>query len=114
EPELHPLTHHRSASGLTVVTPHNPELSRFEITPAITNAIEQAAGWLASDSGLAADRHVGMMGISFSGGLSIVAAGRASLADRVSYVFSFGGHDDLGRVLRYLCTGAEPYPEPAV
>jgi pimeloyl-ACP methyl ester carboxylesterase len=28
----------------------------------------------------------------------------------VAYVFSFGGHDDLPRVLRYLCTGTEPYP----
>jgi hypothetical protein len=50
------------------------------------------------------------MGISFSGGLSIVAAGRPSLAAKVAYVFSFGGHDDLPRVLRYLCTGVEPYP----
>jgi dienelactone hydrolase len=114
EPRLVRLARQLSASGLTVVTPDIPELSRFEITPAITDAIEQSAGWLASDSGLAADRHVGMMGISFSGGLSIVAAGRPSLAGRVSYVFSFGGHDDLTRVLRYLCTGAEPYPEQAV
>ena len=50
------------------------------------------------------------MGISFSGGLSIVAAGRPSLANRVAYVFSLGGHDDLPRVLRYLCTGHEPRP----
>jgi hypothetical protein len=28
----------------------------------------------------------------------------------VSSVFAFGGHDDLPRVLRYLCTGQEPYP----
>jgi pimeloyl-ACP methyl ester carboxylesterase len=48
------------------------------------------------------------MGISFSGGLSIIAAGRPALRDRVAWVFSFGGHDDLPRVLRYLCTGVEP------
>ena len=40
-----------SASGVTVVTPDIPELSRFEITPAITDAIEQAAVWLASRAG---------------------------------------------------------------
>jgi pimeloyl-ACP methyl ester carboxylesterase len=51
-----------------------------------------------------------MMGISFSGGLSIIAAARPSLAGKVAYVFAFGGHDDLPRVLRYLCTGQEPYP----
>jgi hypothetical protein len=50
------------------------------------------------------------MGISFSGGSSIVAAGRPSLRDHVAYVFALGGHDDLPRVLRYLCTGQEPLP----
>jgi pimeloyl-ACP methyl ester carboxylesterase len=32
----------------------------------------------------------------------------------VSYVFALGGHDDLPRVLRYLCTGQEPYPRQQV
>ncbi len=31
--------------------------------------------------------------------------GTAVAGGRVAYVFSFGGHDDLPRVLRYLCTG---------
>jgi dienelactone hydrolase len=66
--------------------------------------------WLAAESGLAADNKIGLMGISFSGGLSLVAAGRPSLANQVAYVFALGGHQDLPRVLRYLCTGEEPYP----
>jgi len=114
EPRLVRLARQLSASGATVVTPDIPELSDFEIAPAITDSIEQSAEWLAADSGLARDHHVGVIGISFSGGLSIVAAGRPALADRVAYVLSFGGHDDLPRVLRYLCTGTEPYPQDAV
>src|SRR6266513_2028696 len=114
EPRLVRLARQLSASGVTVITPDIPELSQFEITPAITDAIEQAAVWLASDSGLTLDHLVGMIGISFSGGLSIVAAGRASLANRLSYVLSFGGHDDLPRVLRYLCTGSERSEERRV
>jgi dienelactone hydrolase len=110
EPRLVRLARELAADDILIVTPDIPELSRFEITPAITDTIEQTAVWLASASGLAPDHRVGMMGISFSGGLSIVAAGRPSLRDRVAYVFSFGGHDDLPRVLRYLCTGQEPYP----
>jgi dienelactone hydrolase len=110
EPRLVRLARQLSGNGLTVVTPDIPELSRFEIKPQITDAIEQAAVWLSTQSGLAADLRIGMMGISFSGGLSIVAAGRPSLAGHVAYLFSFGGHDDVGRVLRYLCTGSEPYP----
>ena len=110
EPRLVRLARQLSAGGVTIVTPDIPELSRFEITPAITDTIERAAAWLAIESGLALNQPVGLMGISFSGGLSIVAAGRPPLAGRVGYVFSFGGHDDLPRVLRYLCTGSEPYP----
>jgi len=110
EPRLHRLARELAASGVVVVTPDIPELSRFDITPAITDAIERAAVWLATESGLTRDQRIGMMGISFSGGLSLVAAGRPSLKDHVAYVFSFGGHDDLPRVLRYLCTGIEPYP----
>jgi len=113
EPRLVRLARQLAANRLTIVTPDIAELSRFEITPAITDLIEQSALWLAVNSGLAGDGRVGMMGISFSGGLSIVAAGRPSLKDKVAYVFAFGGHDDLPRVLHYLCTGAEPYPSGA-
>jgi len=114
EPRLVRLARQIAASGVAVVTPDIPELSRFEITPAITDAIEESGRWLAVDSGLAADHRVALMGISFSGGLSIVAAARPSLAGRVAYVFALGGHDDLPRVLRYLCTGREPRPSPKV
>jgi len=114
EPRLVRLARQVAASGVAVVTPDIPELSRFEITPAITDAIEEAGRWLAVDSGLPPDHRIGLMGISFSGGLSIVAAARPALADHVAYVFALGGHDDLPRVLRYLCTGREPRPSPKV
>jgi hypothetical protein len=114
EPRLTRLAHELAASGMVVVTPDIPELSRFEISPAITDTIERAAVWLATESGLDGDQRIGMMGISFSGGLSLVAAGRPSLKDHVNYVFSFGGHADLPRVLRYLCTGIEPLPSGRV
>jgi dienelactone hydrolase len=110
EPRLVRLARQLAASRLAVVTPDIPELTRFDIAPAITDAIEDAGQWLASDATLAGNQRVALMGISFSGGLSIVAAGRPSLRDRVAYVFSLGGHDDLPRVLRYLCTGQEQRP----
>lgn len=111
EPRLVGLARQLASTGVAVVTPDIPELSRFEITPAITDDIERAAAWLSHDSGMSEDGRVALMGISFSGGLSVVAAGRPSIRDNIAYVFSFGGHDDLPRVLRYLCTG-EVAPEP--
>ena len=109
EPRLTDLARKLAQARITVVTPDIPELSRFEITPILTDQIEDAAVWLAS-SPFAASWRIGLMGISFSGGLSIVAAGRASLRDRLAYVFSFGGHDDLLNVLAYFCRSLEELP----
>jgi dienelactone hydrolase len=105
DPRLVELARQLSASRVTVVTPEIPELSDFEITRALTDAIEHSAGWLAAQSELAPDGRIGMVGVSFSGGLTVVAAGRSSLAGKVAYVFALGGHHDLPRVLTYLCTG---------
>jgi dienelactone hydrolase len=107
EPRLTRLARTLAEANVTVVTPDIPELSRFEVTPAVTDHIEDAALWLTTASGLAPTGRIGLMGISFSGGLAIVAAGRPSLRDRLLYVFSFGGHDDLRRVLEYFCAGLE-------
>jgi dienelactone hydrolase len=107
EPRLVALSRRLAEANVTVVTPEILELSRFEITPVLTDRIEQTAVWLTGVAGLAPNGRIGLMGISFSGGLAVAAAGRASLRDRLLYVFSFGGHDDLQRVLEYFCTGIE-------
>jgi hypothetical protein len=105
-----------AASGFTVLTVASPDLQRFRITPQSTDIIEDAALWLAAgQNGAPApadDGKIAMLGISFSGGLSIVAAGRPGLRDKVSYVMSFGGHGDLPRVMRYLCSGNAPAMPP--
>jgi len=108
EPRLVDLARKLAEADVIVVTPDIPELARFEITPLLTDRIEDAAVWLATESGLAPAGRIGLMGISFSGGLAVVAAGRPSLRDRLLYVFSFGGHDDLPTVLRYFSTGSDP------
>jgi dienelactone hydrolase len=110
EPRLVALSRELARSRVTVVTPAIEQLSRFEITPLLTDQIEQAALWLATSPDFTPTGRIGLMGVSFSGGLSVVAAGRPGLRDRLSYVFAFGGHDDLPRVLTYLCTGVEGGP----
>jgi dienelactone hydrolase len=107
EPRLVLLARRLAETNVTVVTPDIPQLARFEITASVTDRIEEAAAWLAIHSGLARSGQIGLMGVSFSGGLAMVAAGRASLRGHLLYVLSFGGHDDLGRVLDYFCTGVE-------
>jgi hypothetical protein len=106
-PRLTTLARRLAEANVTGVTPDIPELSRFEVTPVATDRIKIAARWLATDSGLPPTGRIGLMGISFSGGLAVVAAGRASVRNHLLYVFSFGGHDDLRRVLAYFCSGGE-------
>src|SRR5438874_4806610 len=110
EPRLVDLARDLSATGVNVVTPDIPELMQYRLTGRVTDTIEHAAVWLASRQDLSGGQRVGMIGVSFSGGLSIVAAGRDSLRHRVAYVLSFGGHGNLPRVLRYYCTGVQPSP----
>jgi dienelactone hydrolase len=97
-----------ASMGHAVVTIGPPDLARYSISPRATDAIEDAAAWLAKQRDLAPDGRIGLMGISFAGGLSIVAAGRPTIRESVSEVVSLGGHADLSRTLRYLCTGDEP------
>jgi dienelactone hydrolase len=106
EPRLIGFARDLASLGHPVLTAGPPDLARYAISPATTDAIEDAAIWLANQQDLAPDGRIGMMGISFAGGLSIVAAGRPALKDRVSSVLSLGGHGDLARTLRFLCTGA--------
>ena len=108
EPRLRGLAGELAASGVSILTVALPDLVRYRFTAASVDQIEDAAIWLAAQPELAPDGTVGMMGISFAGGLSVVAAGRPAVRDKVAFVFSFGGHGDLARVLRYLCTGLEP------
>jgi len=109
EPRLMELARDLASTGHPVLTAGPPDLAAYSVTPRSTDMIEDAALWLSRQPEVAADDgRIGMMGISFAGGLSIVAAGRPSLADRVAFVMSLGGHGDLPRTLRYLCTGIQP------
>jgi dienelactone hydrolase len=105
EPRLTALADDLAATGVTVMTMALPDLQRYSITPRSSDVIEDAVKWMTDQPGLARDGKVGMIGISFAGGLSIVAAGRESIRDRVAFVVSFGGHGDLNRTMRYLTTG---------
>ena len=108
EPRLTALAEDLAGAGLNVMAMALPDLQSYRITPRATDVIEDAVSWMARRSDLAADGHVGIVGISFAGGMSISAASRPSIRNRVAFVVSFGGHGDLPRVMRYLATGEAP------
>jgi dienelactone hydrolase len=109
EPRLINFAREIAATGHPVVTAELTDLTRYQITPRTTDMIEDAANWASENWARvlpARHRTAAIMGISFGGGLSIVAASR--MGGRVGWVLSFGGHGDLPRTLRYLCTGLLP------
>jgi dienelactone hydrolase len=108
EPRLVGFARDLASMGHAVLTIELPDLTRYSVTTRSTDMIEDAAGWLSQQPDAGPDPRVGLMGISFAGGLSIVAAGRPPLRERAAFVMSFGGHGDLPRTLRYLCTGVQP------
>jgi dienelactone hydrolase len=108
EPRLVAFSRRLAATGTTVLSVPLPDLRAYRITPASTDLIEDATAWLAANRALAPTGRVGLVGVSFSGGLALVAAGRPSLTDKLQLVVSLGGHADLPRVLTYLCTGRLP------
>jgi dienelactone hydrolase len=107
EPRLTGLARDLAGSGVLVMTLALPDLQHYQLTTHSTDVIEDAVSWMTGRPELAPDGHIGLIGISFAGGLSVVAAGRPSIRDKLAYVVSFGGHADLPRVLRYLATGEE-------
>lgn len=111
DPRLVNLARELAATGIVVLTPEIDDLLQYRITSRVTDAIEDAALWMSTRTEMFGPGRIGLIGVSFSGGLSIVAAGRPSIRDRIAYVLSFGGHGNLPRVLRYLCTG-EGAPHP--
>jgi dienelactone hydrolase len=103
EPRLINFAKEIAATGHPVVTAELPDLARYQITPRTTDMIEDAARWLGHQARPGEEMKPGVMGISFGGGLAVVAASR--LGSRVGWALSVGGHGDLPRALRYLCTG---------
>jgi pimeloyl-ACP methyl ester carboxylesterase len=105
EPRLAAFSQRLASIGLTVLSLPVPDLRRYRITPTSTDIIEDAAAWMAANGELAPAGRIVIAGISYAGGLSVVAAGRPRLDGKIESVVSFGGHADLPRVMMFVCTG---------
>lgn len=106
-PRLTRLCERLAASGFVVACAPLPDLRVYRITSRSTDMMEDATAWLA-DSRWARRRRAALVGVSFAGGLALVAAGRETLRARVRAVVSIGGHGDLERTVDFLTSGALP------
>lgn len=99
EPRLGRFARAIAASGVNVLTPDVRELADYRIDPSSITTIGAAVLAL---SARCHGHAVGLMGMSFAGGLSLLAAADPRYAERVSFVASVGGHHDMARVARFF------------
>jgi dienelactone hydrolase len=102
EARLMPFARALAECGLTVLTPELAQLADYRITFESVGVIQSSVAYLASEHEHVQGDRVGLLGFSFAGGLSLVAAQAPETARRLSFVTSVGGHYDLRRVLRFL------------
>jgi dienelactone hydrolase len=102
EGRLVPFARGLAESGLTVLTPELSDLADYRITDSGVGVIRDAVRYLAADRQHVRGDRVGLLGFSFAGGLSLVAAEDPETSERLSFVTSVGGHHDLRRVMRFL------------
>jgi hypothetical protein len=116
EPRLRSFATALAAVGLEIHTPELPELAAFRPEPRLIADITAIGAALqrASDG-----RKVGAFGISFAGGLLLVAAASDAGHATFEYVVALGAHHDMRRLARYYAgagiavpEGAHPPPEP--
>ena len=110
EPRLVRFARAVSASGVAVLTPEVRELIDYQIDGASADEIGDAAHALREALGTP----VGVIGMSFAGGLALLAASDARFASDVAFVVAVGAHDDLARVSRFFATNEIPRPDGSI
>lgn len=108
EPRLGRFARALASSGIHVLTPRIDALTDYKIDAASVPTIDVAARTLAVRLGRS---RVGVMGFSFAGGLSLVAASQPETSRAIGLVVAVGAHDDLARVTRFFGTGATTLPD---
>jgi dienelactone hydrolase len=110
EPRLVRFARAIAASGVTILTPEIRELIDYQIDGASADEIGAAAHALRTQT----DAPVGVMGMSFAGGLALLAASDARFAPDVAFVVAIGAHDDLARVSRFFATNEIARPDGTI
>ncbi len=107
EPRLIAFATAMSACGLRVLTPELPDIKDYRIGTNSIATIGESAEWFSHHLG---GEPVGVMGLSFSGGLSLLAAADPQFRHSIKFVFAVGSQDEMQRVATYYRTGEDIRP----
>jgi len=107
EPRLIAFAAAMSSCGLRVLTPELPNIKDYHVDASSIDTIGDSAKWLAHQNG---DKPVGVMGLSFSGSLALLAAAAPSFGPNIKFVVAIGAEDEMSRVAAYYRTGEDARP----
>ena len=99
-PRLMALCRYLADKGFLVVTPDITPFRRFEIS---AEPIDQLVDWFQQVRTLEGGQqveHIGLAGISFSATLSLIAAARPEIRDKVAFLIGIGPYYDLHHCFR--------------
>jgi len=107
EPRLIAFASAMASCGLRVLTPELPDIKDYHVGANSIASIGYAAQWMSY-----ATRHhpVPIMGLSFSGGLALLAAADPNFQPDIKFVVAIGSQDEMSRVATYYRTGEDPRP----
>jgi pimeloyl-ACP methyl ester carboxylesterase len=107
EPRLMGFAAAMASCGIRVLTPELPDIKDYHVSEDSVRTIGGSVKWYAAQTG----GPVGVMGLSFSGGLSLVAAADPLYHPDFKFVFAVGSQDSMSRVTQYYRTGEDERPD---
>lgn len=111
EPRLVNFARALAGSGFFVMTPLVPGIADYRVESVSADVIGTAVQSFAEQLNVP---RVGVLAISFSGGLALLAATDPQYASSVAWVASVGGYYDLAHVLRFFANGDVMRPDGTV
>ena len=108
EPRLENFATSMAACGIQVLTPELPDIKDYQVGANSIATIGESAEWLTQSDG---GQPVGVLGLSFSGGLSLLAAAEPQYQKDIRFVLAVGSQDEMSRVAAYYRTGEDERPD---
>jgi pimeloyl-ACP methyl ester carboxylesterase len=108
EPRLINFGRALAGAGMEVMTPELTDLADYRVTPATIDTIGDAVVVLGAKMN---QPKVGILGISFGGGLALLAATKPEFSDKIGFVLAVGAHDDMTRVARFFAANMIERPD---
>jgi pimeloyl-ACP methyl ester carboxylesterase len=108
EPRLINFGRTLARAGVEVMTPELKDLADYQVTPRTVDAIGDSVLLLSEKTG---EPQVGILAVSFAGGLALLAADRPEYAPKIGFVAAIGAHDDMARVARFFAANMIERPD---